>query len=597
MRHYWRDLGILLLLVTIVFGQTVAFDFVHYDDTQLVVSNPHVNRGVTADGLVWIATPAAGGTANWMPLTYLTYMVECELWGLNAAGFHCTNLILHLANICLLYDLLRRAGISREIAWMTTAVFALHPLQTQTVCWIGERKGLLATFFALAAFDSWVLSVRNASSGWKNSALLFYAASLCSKQMYVTLPFFMLLLDVWPLKRMQLRGTQADPLSATEPTPSHSHAVSNSPLGLVLEKLPFFALAVAGVVVAVVAQSAGGTIGTMSDYPLAVRAGNAVLSYGLLLRWMIWPSGLAVYYPHPGTNLPWSDVWTSGVLLLLITLTVVSYARRHRGPLVGWLWFVGGLVPVIGLVQLATQQLGLRYCYFPIIGLVLGLGAFMEQCWPKWIASRASRITATVLTSAMMLVSMVEAARWSDTATLFKHAIAVTRADDLTHYTLAEFYLNVGNRPAAIEHFAAAADLAPIDQPLKAGRAVRRLDAARYSLAKVLIDEGQIPAAKRLLETIVTESPGVAAAWDELGYLALADQDLPHARQYLERAIELDGQLAGAHNNLGILSMMEGQPDAAMEHFRKALQIDPHHEGARANLERCTLERRQRLGL
>lgn len=344
----------LLAAVTLaVYAQVHDFEFVNVDDPIYVTDNPQVQAPLSATGVAWAFTNAHSG--NWQPLTWLSHMLDYQVFGLRAGGHHLVNVLFHVLNALLLFEVLRRMtrdDASSDGLWRSAAVaalFALHPLHVESVAWVAERKDVLSTLFWLLTMAAYLGYVRRPSYGRYAWVLAAFALGLMAKSMLVTLPCALLLLDYWPLRRAR-RASR-----------------------LVAEKAPLFALSAAFSAVAVMAQHRGESLMSLEAYPLRWRAANAVVTYVHYLRETVWPTGLAAYYPHPKSALPLWHVAAAGVAILALTVLAVHWRKRRPYLLVGWLWYVGTLVPVIGLVQIGTQGMADRYTYVPSIGVFIAL--------------------------------------------------------------------------------------------------------------------------------------------------------------------------------------------------------------------------------
>ncbi|HVG10043.1 MAG TPA: tetratricopeptide repeat protein [Thermoanaerobaculia bacterium] len=408
----------LALLTLVTYLPVLTHGFIRFDDPVYVTSNPWVKAGLTWEGIAWAFT--ANVASNWHPLTLLSHMLDCELFGLDPLGHHLTSLLLHTASVVLLFEVLRR--LTRDQPgdlWRSAAVaglFAIHPTHVESVAWIAERKDVLSGLFWMLTLLAWTCYVRQPSRLRYAAVALSLTAGLLSKPMVVTLPFVLLLLDVWPLDR-KIR---------------------------VKEKLPLFALAAASCVATVIAQS--GAIGRASQFPLRLRLANAVLSYVAYLGKTLLPSRLAVFYPMPTEFPAWK---VAGAALLLASLTVLAL-RAARYVTVGWLWFLGTLVPVIGIVQVGGQAMADRYTYLPAIGLFLiAVWGFPRKA--VWVP----------ILLALAIGTRLQLRHWEDSESLFRHAAAVTERNFIAHLHLAQIHADRGERGPALEHFRTTLEIRP----------------------------------------------------------------------------------------------------------------------------------------
>ncbi len=427
----------LAALVWISFGGALRNGFVAFDDDDYVYANPQVAQGLTVAGVGWAF--AAGHAANWHPLTWLAHMADVELFGLNPAGHHFTSLLLHAANAILLFLVLR--GLTGRFwpALWAAALWAVHPLRTESVVWISERKDVLSTFFGLLALGAYGRAAPRGRLGWTAP---FFALSLMAKPTWVTLPFVLLLLDVWPLGRRP-----AEPWRK-----------------LAAEKGPLFLLAALACVVTFWVQRESGAVQSFEHYAPGQRLANAAVAVADYLRAVVWPFGLAAFYPHPGGNLAPGAVGGALALLLALTVLAVAGARRRPWGAVGWLWFLGTLVPMLGLVQVGGAARADRYTYLPQIGLMVALAWGVDAA----VARRGGRTSLAALAGALVLglalLARGQTATWRDSETLFRRALATTAGNAVAHYNLAGCLWAAGRKAEALEHFEAALVFKP-DHP------------------------------------------------------------------------------------------------------------------------------------
>jgi hypothetical protein len=407
-------LATLVLLCGLVYGQTATFGFVQLDDQEYVTDNVHVQAGLTWDGINWAFRPTAYG-ANWIPLVWLSLMVDVEVWGQFAGGFHVTNVILHALNTSLLYVFLRRTTGRTPESLLAAALFCVHPLHVESVAWVSERKDVLSTFFGLLALRFYASYTENRSYRCYAASWLALLASLLSKQMLVTLPVLMLLLDWWPLHRLKRSIDEINPGTPTRWLQP-----------LVMEKLPFLVLSVVCSAVAIWAQTSGGASQGLERYPLSVRFGNAAVSYALYLRKLFWPFDLAAYYPL----VPPTATATAIALLVIGGITLAAWRCRRSQPalLFGWTWYVVSLLPVIGIIQVGEQALADRYSYVPMIGIYVALVWTASATFSAVQLPRPVRWTIAVLTvSAAAFLGFRQCRLWESTERLFLHTLAVTQ--------------------------------------------------------------------------------------------------------------------------------------------------------------------------
>jgi tetratricopeptide (TPR) repeat protein len=421
---------LLALLTLITFLPVLTHGFVRLDDPQYVTRNPHVQAGITGEGLAWALT--ANVSSNWHPLTLLSHMLDCELFGLDPLGHHLTSLLLHTANVLLLFEVLRRMTGSAGRSAMVAALFGLHPTHVESVAWIAERKDLLAGLFWILAMGAWERYVRQPTRDRYGWVAACFVLGLLSKPMAVTLPFVLLLMDVWPLRRAERWSV------------------------LLREKLPLFGLAAVSCAITLFAQSSA--LISAQGFPIGLRLANAAFSYVRYLGKTIVPRRLAVFYPMPAEFPAWK---VAAAVLLLGALSALAVLVYRRAPyvLVGWLWFLGTLVPVIGLVQVGGQSMADRYTYLPSIGL------FLIAVWgtSDLLGSRkhAKLALAAVLLLALAVGARRQLAVWKDSETLFRHAAAVTDRNYLAHLNLGQILAERGERGPALAEMRTALSIRP----------------------------------------------------------------------------------------------------------------------------------------
>lgn len=457
----------LALLTLAVYLPVLANGFIRFDDPLYVTRNSWVKAGLTWDGFVWALT--ANVASNWHPLTILSHMLDVELFGMEPLGHHLTSLLLHTAGTVLLFEALRR--MTGEV-WRSAAVaalFAVHPTHVESVAWVAERKDVLSGLFWMLTLLAWERWVRKPSPKRYTAVALALTAGLLSKPMVVTLPFVLLLLDVWPLKRgLRIR-----------------------------EKLPLFALVAASCLVTVIAQS--GAIGLASRFPMRFRLANAVLSYATYVGKTLLPTKLAVFYPMPSEFPAWT---VAGAALLLVILTALAF-KAGRYVLVGWLWFLGTLVPVIGIVQVGGQAMADRYTYLPTIGLFL-IAAWALPRWAPWVPLIA-----------LAVVTRLQIRHWEDSETLFRHAAAVTERNFIAHLNLAQIHAERGARGPALEHFRITLSIRPGMWQAQAslGNSLRRWgrpDKALPHLRNAVRLRPRDPRLRRILAEVQEEARGMS---------------------------------------------------------------------------------------
>jgi len=619
----WLTLLLLVLATTALYWPETRFDFVNLDDPDYVTANAQVQRGLNWEGTKWAClNPVA---CNWHPSTVWSHMLDCQLYGLKPWGHHLSSLLLHAANTGLVFLLLRGlTGALWPSAWVA-ALFGGHPLHVESVAWVAERKDVLSAFFGLLALLAYSCYARKSEArgqgppvrpAWSifllpSSALYLvslgcFVLGLLSKPMLVTWPLVMLLLDYWPLGRTRPEGINHTPpivpLSLQAPrSPLHL-----PPLFLLLEKLPFLVLAALCGVVTFLVQQRGGAVAAMAMLPLGARSENAVVSYCRYLGKLFWPAGLAVYYPHPG-SWPLGTVLLAGGLMLGISGLLVVGWRRAPFLLMGWLWFVGMLAPVIGLVQVGEQAMADRYTYLPSVGvMVLAVwGAYeLTRRWPHH--TLALSVAGGAVLICCLALTRHQLGHWRDSQALFRHALEVTKDNYLAHNNLGAALDKKGQIDEAIRQYQEALRLKPDYAPFhnnlgfvlaKKGHldpAIHRLqDALRLkpdyaeahnNLGYVLARKGQTDEAIRQYREAIRLKPDYADAYNHLGNALIRKAQLDEAARQFQQALRLKPDYAEAHNNLGIVLARTGQLDQAIGHFQEAIRLRPDYADAHNNL-------------
>jgi tetratricopeptide (TPR) repeat protein len=516
--------SLLAAVTSLAYLPVLDNQFVFYDDDLYLLNNSAVRGGLTWNAVRWAFT--TGHAANWHPLTWLSHLTDVQLFGLDPRGHHLTSLALHVANTVLLFLLLRRLTGDDGPSLIAAAVWGLHPAHVESVAWAAERKDVLSTLLGLATMAAYAGWSRRPSATRYLGVLVVFGLGLMAKPMLVTLPFVLLLLDQWPLGRFTRGG--AEP--------------SRSLRARVVEKLPLFALAAASSAVTFLVQQAGGAVKTFDAYPLGVRVANAVVAYAGYLRMLAWPTGLAVFYPHPEDSL--SALRVAGCAALLAGVSVAAWRLRPRHPylLVGWLWFVGTLVPVIGLVQVGWQAMADRYTYLPSIGLCVaaawGVGAFLGR--------RAAPATWAVALAACFFLTRDQVGRWRDTETLMQHALRLTGENFLAHNNLGHFYNERGQPAAAVPQLEAAIRIRP------------KYAEARVNLGRSLVMLGQVDRAGVVLEEAIALRADDPVGLNNLAFVRMQQGRIPESVALYDRVLSLSPEWAEVQHRAGVLQLMAG---------------------------------------
>ncbi len=550
-------LCLLIVVATLALYNPVnQHPFVNYDDDRYITENLHVRAGVTWGTITWAFTSTQ--QANWHPLTWLSHALDCQLFHLNATGHHFTSLLIHTLNAVLLFLLLVYATGRTGPSLLVAALFAIHPINVESVAWVAERKNVLSTFFFFLAIGAYGWYGR--TPGWKRYLLvvLMFACGLMAKPMVITLPFVLLLLDCWPLGRAQ-----------GSPNPAQ-HTVQSPIPRLIAEKLPLLALSLASAIITLHAQQAGGAMRSTLQFSLGVRLENAIVAYAMYLWKAVWPTRLAPLYPHPGNSLSAWQIGLSALALVGITALVLKF-RSRRYLLAGWLWFLGALVPVIGLVQVGDQAMADRYAYIPLIGI------FAMIAWAGADLAEARKLPPAVriASAACILVALAAAthrqlAHWQSSYDLWSHALAVTDKNFIAEDNLGGALLMLDKADQAYPHFQAAAEINPRD-PM-----------SHANLGTYLQEHGRLPEAVEQYNTVIhlTSDPGLlAATYANLGTAYRELGDSAKAREAYDEALRLNPGQFNAYLGLGRLLEGQGELQGAIDNYSHSVELRPTKEG------------------
>ena len=566
----WPDkrailLGFLLAAATLALYFPVSgHPFANYDDDVYITYNARVQSGLHWDTVRWAFT--SFDASNWHPLTWLSHALDCQLFQLNPGGHHETNSLLHAVNTVLLFWVLLQATGFRGRSFAVAALFAVHPINVETVAWIAERKNVLSMLFFLLALGTYRWYAARPQIQRYALVAFWYALGLMAKPQVITFPFVLLLWDYWPLGRMSL------PPDETRPAPATGVVMQPRSLAwLLVEKLPLFALSAASAVVTTVAQRAAGATSGIQWHPFATRLENAVVAYVRYLGKAFWPSHLSPLYPHPGNSLKGWEAMAAGTGLLLITVWVLQQ-RRRRYLLVGWFWFLGTLVPMIGLVQVGVQAMADRYAYLPFVGL------FIAVCWGVADLAQQHHVPLTwqgATTAAVLLSLAVVTHRqidyWSDNVMLWSHALQVTTGNWVAENNLGHALLNVGQEEQAIQHFRAAVAINPIDPD-------SNLNIGAYEQQHKDL-RGAIEQYEKVLsmtqDTVRLNAPRRAKAFSNMGLAYRALGDDARARENFEGAVKLDPNDAESWIMVGVLAQKAGDTGEAVQAYSQAVKIQP----------------------
>jgi protein O-mannosyl-transferase len=594
---------LLLVVVTLALYNPVnRHPFANYDDDRYVVNNPHVRQGLTADTFQWALTSTE--QANWHPLTWMSHALDCSLFRLNPAGHHFTSIMLHAVNVVLLFLLLMWATGRSGPSLFVAALFAIHPINVESVVWVAERKNVLCTMFFFLTL--WAYGWYARKPGWKRyfAVAVLFASGLASKPMVITLPFVLLLLDYWPLDRVRSARTEGRDVHPSLPWSR-----------LAIEKVPLLAFSAGSAVITMLAQQAGGAIRTSAEVSFGTRIETAIWAYAMYLWKMIWPARLAPMYPHPGDSLAWWQVLVAAAALLAITASVWRF-RARRYFLVGWLWFLGTLVPVIGLVQVGEAAMADRYAYIPLIGIFVmiafGVADWAEETklglWPA--------IAAVAILIALALATHRQIGYWQSNTDLWSHALAVTENNFVAENNLGGALILEGKEDEAHAHFQAAARINPRDPMSRSNLGIylqhrnqMREAVAEYESAIELTSDpgllaqtyaslgaaqralGEDELAQKSFEQSLRFNPTQFNAWRGLGLLAQKQGNFEEVVSDLSRAVELQPSAQG-YVELGRAQAQAGHAPEALDAYQQALKISPDSVEAQQAVDALRQERK-----
>ncbi|MGV8058038.1 MAG: tetratricopeptide repeat protein [Smithellaceae bacterium] len=596
-KKYAYFITLLLIASLIAFGQILGNNFINFDDNEYIIENNHIKSGLNAATVKWAFTSVVSG--NWHPLTLISHTLDWSLFKDHAGGHHFISLLLHIGSALFLFLFLNKTTQAFLPSAFVAALFALHPLRVESVAWAAERKDVLSMFFGLATLYAYALYVEKNKLSKYFLCLLLFALGLMAKPMLVTLPFVFVLLDYWPLGRWQKALATAKVQAATsdrlekkkikqrkadyiQEKKISSPVINRSPLvrSLLWEKVPFFVLGVVSSILTIWAQNK--SIISLQKLPFAERVNNAIVSYVAYLGKFFWPVDLAVFYPYSHSFPIW-QVSGAAAILLIISFAVFYFRRRAPFFLVGWLWYLGTLVPVIGLVQVGRQAIADRYTYLPSIGigimLTWGIVYFLPQeKLRKVILLPAAGIVLSVLT----ILTWQQCGYWKNSITLFSHALQATKDNYLAHDSLGVALDAEGKHQEAMEQYKSAIKINP------------DYANAYYNLASAFKDQKNIVEAEKNFRETIRINPGDSDAHNNLGIILEQhykkyDDAIYHYRQALKKQPDN----FGVHYNMGLTLVQKGSLEEAIKHFRTAVYLKPDYEPARQML-RLTIEEMQK---
>jgi len=555
------DILVCLLLVILtlsVYLQVKNHEFINFDDNEYVTDNRHVRAGFTLKGITWAFT--AIHSSNWHPLTWLSHMLDCQIFGMNPGWHHLTNLFFHILSTLLLFIVFKKMTGNLWQSGLVAFLFALHPLHVESVAWIAERKDVLSTFFWMLTMWSYIYYVK--APGVKRYLLVLFllALGLMCKPMLVTIPFVLILLDYWPLGRIQIK-----------------HPDKN----ILLEKIPFFVLVAISSMATFLVQKHSGSVSSLEIMPINTRIANALVSYGAYIVKMIWPSDMAALYPHPGI-IPWWKVLVSSIFLISISYLSIRAIKKYPYFTVGWFWYIGTLIPVIGIVQVGAQSMADRYTYIPLIGIFIIISWGISEIITRWPHIKTALIAITsVILFALMSITFLQVRYWKSSITLFEHALDVTSNNYLLHNNLGIALQKLGRADEAMEHF------------LETLRIHPEFEDAHSNLGVILAGKGRTDEAiKHYLEALRI-NPKSEEAHNNLGFDLQKQGRIDEAIGHYLKALRIKPDFEEAHYNLGNALFRKGDIDGAIACFQNVLQINPNSIQAKNNLNKLLTIKKQ----
>ena len=564
----WRIIvSVYLFLVAItlaVFGQTIRYDFVNFDDDLYVYNSPAIKAGLTLKGITFAFI--SQHARNWHPLTTVSHMLDCQLYGLNAGWHHATNVFLHIIAVLLLFQVLRKMTDAPWKSAVVAALFAVHPLHVESVAWVSERKDVLSAVFFFLTLGAYVHYAQSRSIMRYLLVTVLFVAGLMAKSMLVTAPVVLILLDYWPLNR--IRGQQAD--------------VGRPLLELVIEKIPLVVLSAGACVITFVLQKRA--TGAIPPLPLLWRLENALASYVIYIWKTLWPTRLGVFYPHPNNTLSIGQVIFAVALLVAVTAAAAIFRSQRPYLLTGWFWYVVMLFPVIGVIQVGEQGHADRYTYLPSIGLFLAAVWFTADI-AKVRRSQSRLVVATAITTVLLPVlawtAFVQTSYWRNSRTLWNHALAVTSDNDVAHNNLGYLCAERGELDEAISHFESAAKI-------RSGKTNPHYDAGsafvQMNLADALARKDRSDEAMVHYEEAIRLQPYYADAYYNRGNVLFAKGRIDEAIADWEWTLQLQPNDADAHTSLGNAFLRQGSFKDAIAQYEMAVALAPEDPHSRNNL-------------
>jgi len=542
----------IIISICIIVAIFIAYEplchngFVVYDDQQYITENPHITGGITQNSIIWAFTKSHA--ANWHPLTWISHIIDYQFFGLNPLGYHLVSLLLHIANSLLVFWLFSRMTDAVWASAFIAAVFALHPLQVESVAWAAERKTVLSGLFWLLTMAAYIRYAKRPSVG--RYILLFLVFGLCimTKPIVVTLPLALLLLDYWPLCRVKWKR-------------------------LIIEKIPLLVLSAILSVITFVVQRQGGAVATLEKIPLDARISNMFISYMRYIGKMVWPSQLAVFYPPLPENLPNIIATTCALLFVIVLIFCIYIIPRRKHITTGWLWYIGTLVPMIGLVQAGAQSMANRYMYIPILGLLIIVAWTVRDIVanrPRWKIIPA--VSAVVIILLMIILTRTQTKHWQNSLTLFEYALKVTKDNTIAENCYGCALFDAGRGDEAVQHFRRVVKISPFYAE------------ARNNLGQFLLKQGKLDEAIACFNELIRQKQDSAQVYSHLAEALSMQKKYDDAAKYFAKALKLNSQYTGAQRQMGFALLASGKADQAVLYLNQALRTEPNNADIYVNL-------------
>jgi tetratricopeptide (TPR) repeat protein len=591
----------LVLLVLAAYWQVKNFEFVNYDDQIYVTQNFQTQSGITRESIAYTFTDLR--TSNWHPLTMISHMLDWQLFGEKAGGHHWTSVIIHIFNTVLLFLLLNKLTGAIWRSALVAALFAVHPINVESVAWIAERKNVLSTFFWLLTMLLYVWYVKQ--PGWKRylPVFLFFALGLMSKPMLVTLPFVLLLLDYWPLNRTAINTQDENQTEIQSPLKAKKTKLSF----LILEKIPLFILTAISIGVTVYAAKSASTIAGFEIIPLAKRVYNAIFSYVLYLKKLLWPTDLAVFYPQ--TDIQIHQVLLAASLLVFCTAIFCKYYKKYPYLVVGWFWYLGTLVPVIGIVQVGSQAMADRYAYIPFIGIFIMLSWTIAEIVKNHLLQKITSILAVIILMALLVTTHIQVNYWETSFSLFERTLNLTKGNFIAQIGMGVELMKQNKIDEAIAHFNTAININPENPAnymafVSLGQALSmqnkkkeaiaafkqalsinpHCDEAYHKLGFVLFQTGQMDEASAAYKKAIVLNNDYPLYHGSLGNVYIKQGKIKEAIKEYNEVLRIQPTNAGAHNGLAMLLMQQDRTNEAVKHFRESVRLQPECANAHLSL-------------